>query len=120
MKQLETIPSHVIYGLLDVTYTPPDVFVNYANSVGEVVDRIIGKSDKNGLPVLKKIESKLHEAIKKDSISPESLRLCCNYLQAFCKKYPPRKTKESISPEDDDIMYQDPYSILDGEDSIML
>lgn len=120
MRQLEKIPSQVIYELLDVAYTPPEVFVHCAQTVAEVVDKIIGKSGKKRLPLMSRLESKLHTAIQQDMISSESLHLCASYLQAFCKKYPPRKTKDSISPEDDDIMYQDPYVILDGEDTIML
>jgi hypothetical protein len=120
MRQLQTIPTEVIYNILDIKHTPLEVFIDCARNVEEILDTIRVKSNIIHIPLIQKLESKIKEEIKTNKISSESLRLTYNYLQVFCKKYPPRKVKNSIHPEDDDVMYVDPYTTLDGENSILL
>lgn len=77
-------------------------------------------SPKQDISIIAELGNKLHEAIKMDSISLQSLTTSHNYLRVFCKKYPPRKMMNSLNPEYDDPMYHDPYSTVDAQDAVIL
>lgn len=120
LGRLEKIPVRVMYALLDIRYTPPEDFLACATYVRQVVDEIIGKTPEQDIPILQKIESRLCRSLKRDKISLKTLHLSFKYLEIFCKKFPPRKMPNSTHPEDDEMMYQDPYNTVDAENAVLL
>lgn len=120
LGRLEKIPVRVMYALLDIRYTPPEDFLACAAYVRQVVDEIIDKTPEQDIPILQKIESRLCRSLKRDKISLKTLHLSFKYLEIFCKKFPPRKMPNSTHPEDDEMMYQDPYNTVDAENAVLL